>query len=325
MIVLVPTFEMKHLLHSFFKQIYRYTRSRSYRHSEKIWPFMQVKRNAEGYFERVSYWGKPIEFERLDAITLPPESDLLILASGPSIKNLNLNLLKQADWMAVNGAVSILSDYPNQSLKYYLVLDQGFVVDRIDIIASLISNKQLIFITNLYCLNYIFQLLGHDAFKARLILLEDRQLPVYLPKRSAIEMAEASKNPWQFLNWDVKKNVGFSLNLEQGYICGRTVVYLGLQLAAHWRYSRVFLAGVDMTRFNQPRFYEKPETQLPTKLEQEFAEGVYPSFQIASKTYHEQGIEAYNLCLDSGLDDSIFLRVKIIEPVISGKEVKIVK
>ena len=34
---------------SLIKQVYRYTRPRSYRHSEKIWPYISIHRDADGW------------------------------------------------------------------------------------------------------------------------------------------------------------------------------------------------------------------------------------------------------------------------------------
>ena len=307
---------------SFFKQIYRYTRSRSYRHSEKIWPYIQIKRPEDSVMGTMSYRGQPIEVIPIDSLKAHHADDLVILASGPSIKQLDLQGLKHADWLAVNGAINLLSSYPNKDLKYYVVLDQGFVSDRINIIQQVVANQDIVVFTNLFCLHIMYQLLGKEAVQAQVVIFEDRQLPVYLPKRDSQTLEALSQNQNEHLIWDAKQEVGYSLDLNRGYVCGRTVVYMALQIASHLGYRRVFLAGVDMTRFHEPRFYEQAETRLSTKLDLEFEQAIYPSFQLASQVYQHLGIQAYNLCLDSGLDDSIFPRVELTEQLCSNSTEK---
>lgn len=294
---------------SFLKQIYRYTRARTYRHNEKIWPYMQVKRRANAVLV-ASYRGQTIESLPVDEVDIQSD-DLVIVASGPSVKQLDLSALSHADWLLVNGAINIMAAYPTQKVRYFVVVDQGFIADRLELVQQMVSQTDAVFFTNLFCLNLLYQLLGPAAVKCRVSILEDRQLPIYLPCKRPVEMEALAQQHHAAMVWDAASEVGFSWDMNQGYISGGTVVYIALQLAAHLGYKRVFLAGVDMTRFNEPRFYENNDNRLDTKLADEFVNFVYPSFKLASTVYQKHGIQAYNLCLDSGLDDAIFSRVKV--------------
>ena len=96
---------------SLIKQIYRYTRPRSFRHCEKIWPYISIRRDKDGCLCEPKYLGKPISVLSLDEISALKSDDLVIIASGPSVKKIDLNPLIQADWMAVNGSTHILKQY----------------------------------------------------------------------------------------------------------------------------------------------------------------------------------------------------------------------
>ena len=111
---------------SLIKQVYRYTRPRNYRHSEKLWPYIGIKRDADGCFCEPRYLGKAIPVLSLDDVAAVRADDLVIVASGPSINQLDLTALLQADWMAVNGSPSVLERYPNKPLQYYAVIDPRF-------------------------------------------------------------------------------------------------------------------------------------------------------------------------------------------------------
>ncbi len=43
---------------SLFKQIYRYTRPRAYRHNENLWPFTRITRAPSGEISALRYKGK---------------------------------------------------------------------------------------------------------------------------------------------------------------------------------------------------------------------------------------------------------------------------
>ena len=136
---------------SLIKQVYRDTRSRSYRHSEKLWPYIGITRDVDGCVCESRYLGKVIPVLTLSDVAKVRADDLVIVASGPSMGQLDLNPLLQADWMAVNGSPSVLERYPDKGLQYYAVIDQGFVQDRIHTIAEILSNPQVTFFTNLFC------------------------------------------------------------------------------------------------------------------------------------------------------------------------------
>lgn len=174
---------------SLIKQVYRYTRPRNYRHSEKLWPYIGIKRDADGCFCEPRYLGKAIPVLSLDDVAAVRADDLVIVASGPSINQLDLTALLQADWMAVNGSPSVLERYPNKPLQYYAVIDQGFVQDRIHTIAQVLANPQVVFFTNLFCLRKIYELIGYKSVVAKVVIFEDRQKAVYLPKVEFAEMA----------------------------------------------------------------------------------------------------------------------------------------
>ena len=298
---------------SLIKQVYRYTRARSYRHSEKIWPYIGITRDADGCLRESRYLGKVISVLTLNDVAAVRADDLVIVASGPSMSQLDLSPLLQADWMAVNGSPSVLEGYPNKDLQYYAVIDQGFVQDRIHTIANIIANPQVIFFTNLFCLRKIYELIGYKNVLAKVVLFEDRQKAVYLPKVEFSEMAQIAQDSAAQLLWREKHNVGFTRDMYRGYVSGGTVVYFALQIAAALGYKRVFLAGVDMKNFEAPRFYENEQNRLATRLHLEFEQTIYPSFALAAEVYRELGIQAYNLCLDSGLDDAIFPRIDLAQ------------
>ena len=177
----------------------------------------------------------------------------------------------------------------------------------------MLANPQVVFFTNLFCLRKIYELIGYKSVVAKVVIFEDRQKAVYLPKVEFAEMAQLAQDSAAKLLWHKEHNVGFTRDMYRGYVSGGTVVYFALQIAAALGYKRVFLAGVDMKNFDAPRFYENEHNRLETRLHHEFDHTIRPSFALAAEVFRELGIEGYNLCLDSGLDDAIFPRIDLTQ------------
>lgn len=53
---------------SLFKQIYRYTRPRAYRHNENLWPFTRITRAPSGEISALRYKGKTVPLVSLSAL-----------------------------------------------------------------------------------------------------------------------------------------------------------------------------------------------------------------------------------------------------------------
>lgn len=53
---------------SLFKQIYRYTRPRAYRHNENLWPWVKIRRAASGEICTLQYKGKTVPLVDLTSL-----------------------------------------------------------------------------------------------------------------------------------------------------------------------------------------------------------------------------------------------------------------
>ena len=53
---------------SFFKQIYRYSHSRPYRHNENLWPYVKIERAASGEIAVLHYKKQIVPIVELSAL-----------------------------------------------------------------------------------------------------------------------------------------------------------------------------------------------------------------------------------------------------------------
>ena len=79
-----------------------------------------------------------------------------------------------------------------------------------------------------------------------------------------------------------------------------TVAYVALQVVHQLQYEKIYLAGLDMNNFNQPRFYEKAENKQPTMLDQ-YLQHTLPAFDVAANFFEQQNKQVYNLSPESAV------------------------
>ena len=75
--------------------------------------------------------------------------------------------------------------------------------------------------------------------------------------------------------------LGFSQDIRCGIFDAGTVAYWALQIIAYLGFKQLFIAGLDMNNFHQPRFYETEQDRLPTFLADKVESLVIPAFRHA--------------------------------------------
>ena len=61
---------------SLFKQIYRYTHRRAFRHNENLWPFTHITRAASGEIRTLKYKGKTVPLVNLSELKDSAEGEV---------------------------------------------------------------------------------------------------------------------------------------------------------------------------------------------------------------------------------------------------------
>ncbi|MBD9662193.1 MULTISPECIES: sugar glycosyltransferase [unclassified Pantoea] len=288
---------------SIFKQIYRYTHARALRHNENLWPHIKIRRAKTDNIQRLSYWGKQVKIEDLIALRATITGDVTILATGPSVKSLDIEKLASTTFVGVNGAYNLRDRI---TFAYYVIVDRGFIDKRFDLVTDIINDEKLVLFTTVHCFNDILQRADLRDVKCRLAIIEDLSFKVF---RGIVRPEEYALNYQGKMGISLSETPfisGFSWDICQGVFDAGTVAYWALQISVWLGASRILLAGVDMNNFSAPRFYESDNDKLPSLLESNFSAVIKPAFIHASRELERAGIKAYNLSLESALDENIF-------------------
>jgi len=291
---------------SLLKQIYRYTHPRAYRHNENLWPYLKIKRAEQGHISELNINGKPIAISDINALQHKFQGDLLLVASGPSVKETDFSTLTTTPAMGVNGAISLQAGI---NFNFYVVIDMTFIDQRQSIIKDIISREDLYFFTTAHGILKIVNKFGHHKIKCNICLIEDACYKIYQPSLSDCEIKEQFQNSPDVMFDKNNEYIAFNKDIREGIFDSGTVVYWALQIIFYLGFQRIIIAGLDMNNFNQPRFYENANDRLPSFLENKVDSLIIPAFSLASNTFKENNISVINLSKNSAIDSSIFQKL----------------
>lgn len=293
---------------TFFKQIYRYTHPRAYRHNENLWPYVKISRASTGEINSLIYKKQPVPVIALSELKGAFAGEILLTATGPSVKEIAFEKLPDMPAFGVNG-----SYYLNEKVNFsfYLIVDMGFIDERPDIVQKVIADDQLILFTTVHGIVRILDKFSLNSVKCRLSVIEDISCKVFQPKISHKDLFKSYSNI-NTISFSGQE-IGFNSDICYGIFDAGTVIYWSFQLLLFLGFNFIYIIGLDMNNFDQPRFYENPAEKQPSMLSHKLHDIIIPSFRHASKIMQENKITVLNLSVMSAIDEEIFKKANYNE------------
>jgi len=289
---------------TFFKLFYRWTHSRAFRHNERLAHGVRISRDSAGRLTGMSVGGRAVECVNTLPFDAPHPAGCHLIATGPSINQIDYRALPMRRVMGVNGAIA-LQERKGVRFDYYCIVDGGFVRNRPDLVARVIAEPLTLYATPLV-LWYIAQRFDLRRMRCRVFLIDNLMLPA---GRRALTGAalRAEHDSSALALFDGTQSLGFSLDIRRGVLDGCTVAYAALQVLAAHGFTRIFLHGVDMSdAAHTPRFYESSGDMQPSYLDSHFHAFIEPSFRHASALLRSRRVQVVNLSMQSALGEDIF-------------------
>lgn len=290
-------------MNSIFKQLYRYSHPRSYRHNENLWPYVKINRASTGDISALKINGQPIPVVDLSSLKNKFQGDLLFIASGPSVNETDFSQLSTIPAMGVNGSISIRE---NINFLFYVIIDMTFIDQRPLIIQEIISREDFYFFTTMHGILKITNEFGHHKIKCKICLIEDACYKIYQSCLSDKNTKEQYQQSPTIIFDKNNEHIAFNKDIRTGIFDSGTVAYWALQIIFFLGFERIIMAGLDMNNFNKPRFYESTTEISPSFLESKLHTSIIPSFRLASCIFKENDISVINLSKNSAIDSSIF-------------------
>lgn len=306
---LVPRLLRSRPLTKGFRYFYRYTRSGAYRHNETLWPLVKVRRDGSERLVGCDLVGvRGPACLPMAEVPRTITGDAHLILSGPSVAQIDYAQCRLGAVMGVNGSIALRRQHPTLRFDYYAMLDAGFVKRRRELVAEVLAQDLLLFVTpEVY--RWIAFLFDADAIRCRIVLFEEvHQRALQARAQPDALEAQLASDPELVLfdAYNPEHAHGFSLNPVRGLFGGGTVAYTALQLLAWMGARSVYLHGLDLTSAAGPRFYESAGSQLATALDRQFTGHIEPAFREASRLLAARGVKVYNLSPGSRLGDDVF-------------------
>lgn len=272
------------------KTAYRLTHSEKYRHNKNLWPYFKVERNSSGSIQHVFY--KKRKLNNIEITAIERTRPLLILASGPSVNTIPSGFFDDHfDYMGVNGAIAMRS----MDFEWYTIIDRGFVIKRIDLVREIVSRENIVLFCPCKCLEVICSLIPWRDIRCKFKIIETVTNAIvhqFLGATYPIEPANPS------FNW--YNEFGFSDDVNRLIFDYGTVTYPALQIACALGYKNIYIAGLDMSNFAIPRFYECSDNMQSTRLERDFNH-IINAFITAQSYCEHNNVQVINLSLSSAV------------------------
>ncbi|HDR2737120.1 TPA: sugar glycosyltransferase [Enterobacter ludwigii] len=291
---------------SLTKQFYRYTHKRNMRHNENLWPYVKIARNESGEISDFVYRGQPVLLTSLTSLKNAFSGEVLITATGPSVKKIDFSTLPvDVIRTGVNGAWHL---HNQLSFSHYFIVDMTFIDRQTALLKRIVANKNLLLFTTAMGVVKLIDRFSYENIHCQIAIIEDICYETYKPSIKREALFDTLKDRPGIVFSENTPNSAFSLDICQGIVDAGTVVYWALQVLYYMGFSKIYIAGLDMTHFSQPRFYEKAETMLPSFLEDKVQDIVLPALSLASKIFASANKEVINLSPQSAIPSSVFVR-----------------
>lgn len=290
----------------FVRKLFRVLRSRRQRHNQHLWPFVRIWRDKAGAICGFRAFGRSQHVTPLAQGYDPSDQEVHLILSGPSVAQIPYDRLNVRAAMGVNGAIMLARKF-DLPFKYYCIIDQNFVRERIDLVREIVSRDLTLYVLP-EVLRYIMQGIPQESIRCRICIIELISERAYqrISAPAVLQRMAAASPDVQLL--DAKRGMGFSFNAELGVFDADTVAYAALQVLVSSGARKVYTHGLDLTLQNGLRFYNEGQSPQSSRLARKFAQLIEPSFRFAAAQWRARGISVFNLSPVSALSADIIER-----------------
>jgi len=256
------------------------------------------------------FWQGRKQGETLPYPPAIPDTDLWILATGPSIKNIDLSPLQDQTTFAVNGTIAVSQNY-GISPDFYACFDYKFFRDRINLVKKTVESGAHCFFSA-RGISRICQVAPELLATGKISLLETVNRYYGIPALSLQEIINACSDDSDLLISPDNPKIGWSNDITKGVFDAKTIPYIACQISNHLKAKNVFILGMDLgSSSNQPiRAYESGPNACSSSLDEDFDHSILPSFKIINQQKNLTS-NFWNLSVQSKLPESIIPKISL--------------
>ena len=237
-----------------------------------------------------------------------------IVATGPSLNNVDLSRIKDYDTISLNGAIKKFKSC-GFAPTHAMAVDRRIFEKCPDFITESIESGANCFfspvgVSRMCEQNIELPKAGKCYLLESLVKKYDRPL---LSKKEFLERYTGNRKVFFPRDYAAHQGViGFSADAEAGFFSFKTVAGWAVQLAAWMGYKKIFILGMDLGGTGMAHFYPKENNKLPDFL-RDYDPYIRVSFEQTRRAMDELGFNVYNLSEHSTLPDTIIPKISLEE------------
>ena len=231
-------------------------------------------------------------------------STLWLLATGPSINEIDLTQLRGRTVMGVNGATSVCREH-GITPSYYVSTDPDFFENRMELVALAIESGAHCFLSA-NGISRICEQRPELLGQGRVTLLETVNRYWGIPQLTPEGLFEVAGSGRNLILPDARQHkVGWSKDPSKGVFASNTVTYSACQLACAMGFRTVNILGMDLGagQSGAVRAYEQGKDARPSKLDESYEVSILPAFELMASLKLET--KFLNLSPQSRLPDRV--------------------
>jgi hypothetical protein len=212
-------------------------------------PSLRIEGRAAGAAGQIVYRGRPVvELSGLDRLRQRAGPRIVIVGSGPSVKESPLDRLEPRTALLLNGAVGLIGHGVGEPLAV-AIEDERFVWRHFEMIGQHVA-ADIPLLLSVGAIRAICDLEPTFLHGRNVILIDDIRKPYGMARRTDGDLAGLD-------GVVLGHSCGFSSRPELGVFQGGSVVVSALQFALATDAPEIGFIGVDITNADAPRFYER--------------------------------------------------------------------
>jgi len=242
------------------------------------------------------------------------KSNCFIIASGPSLAEINLTEIADYETISLNCAIKKFIDV-NLKPTHCIIVDHRVFERQWNCVElSILSGANCFF--SYEGLSRICERDPKLLTHGNIYLIESVTRKYGVPRLSK-ELCKKtfSIDPDFFIDnslTESARSIGFSCNLEKGLFSGKTVATWAVQLAYCLGYRQLFIIGMDLGGTGKKHFYQDNNNPSPDFLK-DYEPYIRICFELARQASIAKQFAIYNLSKDSTLPHEIIPKVDIAE------------
>ena len=243
------------------------------------------------------------------------KNNCFIIASGPSLAEVNLETILQYDTISLNCAIRKFHDIGLNPTHCIIVDHRVFERNWTCVESSILSGANCFF--SYEGLSRICERNPDLLSYGNIYLIESvsKQYGVARPSAEHCKQLFAKDSDF-FIDKTqdhFTRSIGFSTNLEKGVFSGKTVATWAVQLGYCLGYRQLFIIGMDLGGTGKKHFYNDNNKHTAPDFLKNYEPHIRVCFELTKLASHEKQFAVYNLSKDSTLPHEIIPKITIGE------------